>query len=583
MLISHFTIITLTGDVTGSGTGSFVATIANNVVTDAKLRDSAALSVIGRSANSAGDPGDIAAAANDTLLRRTSNTLNFGQLMLGMAADGLWTYAKIQNVSATDRLLGRSSVGAGVIEEITCTAAGRALIDDTDAASQRGTLGLSTMATQSAGSVAISGGAIDGTPIGGSTPASGTFTVLTSSGGAVTLTGNAASSLTTSSGALTMTSAAAATWSTAAGALAISGKTGVNLQYDGSTKLSVATGGVSVTGTVDASSTGAFVGGLASTTTGSSSVIKSIGYSNGAGVVQGQFAGYSAQGTAGSPSGVTNNTVLASFAGVGYGATGFSATMAYIRFSTSEDWTDSAQGARARIYVTPTGTTSTFAAVLVEPNGYMGLNITPTEVLHLNGTDTYALIEASGTNASGIKLKKNSAQRWNINMPAASADLDFLDASSNHVLYLTQGGGVAVTPSLTINAASNGASVIHGSVSELITLSTSGTTTDSSANLLPANSIIKAVVARITTTITTATDWKLGDAATAARFTSANATLTSGTSDVGLNHMKGGVASDAAGPTQAAAAKVRITTTGTPGAGAIRVTVFYETYTAPTC
>lgn len=59
------------------------------------------------------------------------------------------TYAKIQNVSATDRILGRSSAGAGDIEEITCTSAGRALLDDADAAAQRTTLGLGTLATQS--------------------------------------------------------------------------------------------------------------------------------------------------------------------------------------------------------------------------------------------------------------------------------------------------------------------------------------------------------------------------------------------------------------------------------------------------
>lgn len=76
--------ITLTGDVTGSGTGSFAATIANDAV----------------------------------------------------------TYAKMQNVSATDKLLGRSTAGAGDVEEITCTAAGRALIDDADASAQRTTLGL---------------------------------------------------------------------------------------------------------------------------------------------------------------------------------------------------------------------------------------------------------------------------------------------------------------------------------------------------------------------------------------------------------------------------------------------------------
>ena len=50
------------------------------------------------------------------------------------------TYAKIQNVTATDRLLGRSSAAAGDIEEIICTAAGRALLDDADAAAQLTTL-----------------------------------------------------------------------------------------------------------------------------------------------------------------------------------------------------------------------------------------------------------------------------------------------------------------------------------------------------------------------------------------------------------------------------------------------------------
>jgi hypothetical protein len=60
------------------------------------------------------------------------------------------TYAKIQDVSATDKLLGRSTAGAGVVEEITCTAAGRALLDDSDAAAQRTTLGLATVASTGA-------------------------------------------------------------------------------------------------------------------------------------------------------------------------------------------------------------------------------------------------------------------------------------------------------------------------------------------------------------------------------------------------------------------------------------------------
>lgn len=96
--------ITLTGDVTGSGTGSFAATIGNTKV----------------------------------------------------------TYAKIQNVSTNDRILGRVTAGAGSVEEITCTSAGRALIDDADASAQRTTLGLGTIATQASSSVTITGGTISG-------------------------------------------------------------------------------------------------------------------------------------------------------------------------------------------------------------------------------------------------------------------------------------------------------------------------------------------------------------------------------------------------------------------------------------
>lgn len=129
----------------------------------------------------------------------------------------------------------------------------------------------------------------------------------------------------------------------------------------------------------------------------------------------------------------------------------------------------------------------------------------------------------------------------------------------------------------------NGGQWISGYTSELITLSTSGLTTDSVGNLLPANSVIQAVVAEVVTTITTATNWAVGDGTTAARFVSADSTLTAGEKQIGINHLKGGVSTDAAGPTQVAAAKVRITCTGSnPGAGQVRVTVFYQSFVAPT-
>lgn len=58
------------------------------------------------------------------------------------------TYAKMQNVSATDKVLGRSTAGAGDVEEIICTSAGRALLDDADITAQRNTLGLGSLATK---------------------------------------------------------------------------------------------------------------------------------------------------------------------------------------------------------------------------------------------------------------------------------------------------------------------------------------------------------------------------------------------------------------------------------------------------
>ena len=97
-----------------------------------------------------------------------SSTTKIGTTAL--ADDGV-TYAKIQNVTATDRLLGRSSANAGIVEEIVCTAAGRALLDDATAAAQRATLGIdandsvtfgTVTANLSSSSATITGGTVTG-------------------------------------------------------------------------------------------------------------------------------------------------------------------------------------------------------------------------------------------------------------------------------------------------------------------------------------------------------------------------------------------------------------------------------------
>jgi hypothetical protein len=65
-----------------NATGLPTAGLVDNAVTNEKLRDSAGLSVIGRGANSTGDPADIVAGTNHQVLRRDGSSLGFGAVDL---------------------------------------------------------------------------------------------------------------------------------------------------------------------------------------------------------------------------------------------------------------------------------------------------------------------------------------------------------------------------------------------------------------------------------------------------------------------------------------------------------------------
>ena len=72
----------LTGDVTASS-GSNATTIANNAVSSAKFRQSAALSVVGNSTNATANVADIAAASDNQVLRRSGTAIGFGAVNIG--------------------------------------------------------------------------------------------------------------------------------------------------------------------------------------------------------------------------------------------------------------------------------------------------------------------------------------------------------------------------------------------------------------------------------------------------------------------------------------------------------------------
>ncbi|NDF11895.1 MAG: DUF2793 domain-containing protein [Proteobacteria bacterium] len=119
------------------GTGASTATAAlNNLLPSQTSQSGKYLTTDGTNASwgtvsggslTDGDKGDVVVSSSGTVWTIDSDAV---------------TYAKIQNVSATDKILGRATAGAGDIEEIVCTSTARSLLDDTSTSAMRTTLGL---------------------------------------------------------------------------------------------------------------------------------------------------------------------------------------------------------------------------------------------------------------------------------------------------------------------------------------------------------------------------------------------------------------------------------------------------------
>lgn len=94
------------------GAGTLAFDVKDNSISNAKLRDSSGLSILGRSANSSGDPADIVAASDGDILRRSGTTLGFGSIP-SSSVTGLGTMAtqNTSNVSITGGELDGISLG----------------------------------------------------------------------------------------------------------------------------------------------------------------------------------------------------------------------------------------------------------------------------------------------------------------------------------------------------------------------------------------------------------------------------------------------------------------------------------------
>ena len=88
-------------------------------VTNAKLRDSFGLSVMGRPINSLGPPSDIIASVDGTVFQRLGAVVGFFGLSGGNLADGSIDYVKIVSQPASTMLGRGDSAGSGPPEVIT--------------------------------------------------------------------------------------------------------------------------------------------------------------------------------------------------------------------------------------------------------------------------------------------------------------------------------------------------------------------------------------------------------------------------------------------------------------------------------
>jgi hypothetical protein len=190
--------------------------------------------------------------------------------------------------------------------------------------------------------------------------------------------------------------------------------------------------------------------------------------------------------------------------------------------------------------------------------------------------------EFAGLTVMGGYLQNNGSGQFNnpAGVPSTWISVTPTGFLNNALITLDRATGISTIGSIGVRDNNYQSSQYQGSIAcetnyAATNLSTVGSATNTNLKCLPANAIIDAVVYRITSAIATATSFTIGDSSTANRFCTTQSTVTAGTT--GICFAQAGSSAER----QATAAPVRVTANTTPASGAIRLIVYFHTWTPP--
>ena len=573
--------------------------MAATTLNDRQVDAASALSILGRSANSSGPNASIAATGgSDAVLRESSSSIGWGTIATGGIANSAVTYAKIQNVGATARILGRKTAGSGVIEELTAsdlsTTFGVVLLSP--GAAQSGTISI-TGAITSTGHTGVAGTALalaatapsvtSATQVGvavninASNAVAGSVTSGAQAGGAVNITAGDAARKTSGNA--------------AGGGIVITAGAGIGAGLQGSV-------------TIDAADVNIITGTLTSSGTGFVVSAGTFNYSAG-----NTFSVTSAATTfSKSSSGANVNVTIQNLSN-----TSSSAASLYIKnggLSGDDVWIyfgGQTSGAGVDFSI---GIDATDGLFKLSNSSILGANDTLT--IAAGGALTYTR-KVSGTLAAQQSAMQLGITGGTENAGSGPSLLFFADNSAASKQFLGRVSGVWETPTSGSEAGGilfsvrantgdttastaclrmlstqevRGGEVNGGSWGIQVfteTVTWSGTTgVSTTGNLLPANSLILAVMVRNTSALTNVTAYEIGDSTSVARFGSSGAVNgSSGTTFVAPNVWDGSKATTLAlSPWQSAADKVKLTRTTGSGtqSGSTEIVVYAIVFTPPT-